>query len=607
MKLLSLAVEGFRSFLTSQHLDLSTLAPGLYLVSGANLLEPSLEGNAAGKSSLFEAFYWCLYGKTSRSLKASNIRSWSGGGPCAVTVAFDQATIHRTWNPNSLLLNHEPVDQGTLDTALGISPETLLHSVYFAQFSPFFLDLTPTARMEIYSAVLGLGLWEQKSDEAKEWAKEAGVAVKNAELAYARIEERLRTLQSLDYSASLADWQAQQEKRIQAAAREIGDIERDLARLSPELAEAGAALLGARQAAKLHAAELEEAQEAANRAAEARLTAERQGAAAQAKFTAAMEAAKRFAALKVGECPECGQAIPAGHTKSHTEHLRKAVKVAEAEVKAKMAEVKEATALTDRTLKALKHLRDLTPNSDTIKAKHASLEQRSADLNKRKYTLAHSLAALRHEANPFLAEVAKVKKQVEELKKEARTHQAELDELRTIQAQFEFWVKGFKEVRYQVMQESLIQLNAEANECLHSLGLEEWALEFIVEQETKSGTMRRGFLCEVMSPYTEDRVPWEAWSGGESQRLRLAAQLGVANLLTSRTGRQFDFEFWDEPTTAMSPGGIKDLLRTLQERAQTQGKRIFVADHRAFDFPFDGTLLIEKTEEGSMLKELEVA
>ncbi len=69
MKLQRISITGFRSFRTTQVLLLNKMYPGLWLVTGENEVEPELGANGAGKSSLFEAVHWALYGKTSRSLK----------------------------------------------------------------------------------------------------------------------------------------------------------------------------------------------------------------------------------------------------------------------------------------------------------------------------------------------------------------------------------------------------------------------------------------------------------------------------------------------------------------------------------------------------------
>ena len=58
-------IEGFRSFAKPITVSLDQ-APGLYLISGDNQLEPELGGNGVGKSSLMEALFWVFYGRIDR-------------------------------------------------------------------------------------------------------------------------------------------------------------------------------------------------------------------------------------------------------------------------------------------------------------------------------------------------------------------------------------------------------------------------------------------------------------------------------------------------------------------------------------------------------------
>jgi energy-coupling factor transporter ATP-binding protein EcfA2 len=123
-----------------------------------------------------------------------------------------------------------------------------------------------------------------------------------------------------------------------------------------------------------------------------------------------------------------------------------------------------------------------------------------------------------------------------------------------------------------------------------------------VERETKSGTVSRGFNVFVRSPDSADAVPWEAWSGGETQRLRLAGTMGLMDLIADRVGRQPTMEVFDEPTDRLSGDGIDDLVTLLSSRAKLEQKRIFLVDHRSLDAGrFDGQLRVVYNEHGSQL------
>ena len=110
----------------------------------------------------------------------------------------------------------------------------------------------------------------------------------------------------------------------------------------------------------------------------------------------------------------------------------------------------------------------------------------------------------------------------------------------------------------------------------------------------------RGFAVHVRSPHNPRPVPWAAWSGGESQRLRLAAQEGLGNLIRASTGSDVPLEVWDEPTDGLSDSGISDMLDSLSARAASERRQIWVIDHRALDYGgFDGEVTVVKGPGGS--------
>ena len=106
----------------------------------------------------------------------------------------------------------------------------------------------------------------------------------------------------------------------------------------------------------------------------------------------------------------------------------------------------------------------------------------------------------------------------------------------------------------------------------------------------------------VRCPEWKEPVQFEEWSGGETQRLRLAGDLGLSNLIMERAGLTGMIEFYDEPSKHMSPQGLLDLAETLHQRALDTGKRIFLVDHHLIDFgDLAGVLTVIKDDKGSRL------
>jgi DNA repair exonuclease SbcCD ATPase subunit len=107
----------------------------------------------------------------------------------------------------------------------------------------------------------------------------------------------------------------------------------------------------------------------------------------------------------------------------------------------------------------------------------------------------------------------------------------------------------------------------------------------------------------VQSPSNKQQVPFEVWSGGESQRLRLAAQMGLSNLIRSTSGTTLNLEVWDEPSQFISAGGVEDLLDSLRNRATQEKRQVWVVDHRTLGYSdFDNIITVCKNLDGSYIK-----
>ena len=189
----------FRSF-KGRHKFNFDRPPGLYFLRGRNEAEPNLGANGAGKSTIFDALCWGLYGKSLRNLKAGTIHGWdSEQSSTWVNLALrdDQDNIdliHRAWSPNSLLLNGEFVVQDRLTRHLGIDENSFKHSIVHPQHGDMFFDLAATPKLQLFSSVLNLDYWMSLSDLAKTKAKSNETATVNFEKKIAKYEGRLETV-----------------------------------------------------------------------------------------------------------------------------------------------------------------------------------------------------------------------------------------------------------------------------------------------------------------------------------------------------------------------------------------------------------------------------
>lgn len=579
MRLEQVEIQGFRSFAASNTLDFTTLAPGLYHVAGHNEVEPELEGNGAGKSSLFDAVFWTLYDRTSRGLRAGAVKNWHSKLQCAGIVSLVGAagpmSVMRCWQPNALEVavgkaDAEPIAQAELERLLGMSPEAFLYACYFAQFTPSFADLKPAEQTELFTAALGLQIWEDASRTASDKTRNAELSLQTLRQELAGLVGQAEGLLAHDHEAECKAWEKERRKRASEALAALREAEAAVERLRPSLERSYKGAMAFR-------AGREKVEQAAQETAVAGHEERR------------LE--KELATLQARDlktCPTCGQPWTQKHIVAEIHLAKNRLENA----------VRNSDALLtkhDELLRSLMQYRDA--ESDYGKKEVALGEATiTADMLKK------NVASIKAEKNPH-EKAAKDAMERGELLAEAIEKATREIERRERNAEASrYWIKGFKELRLSIIRTSLEQLVVESNEALFQLGLQDWGIEFDVERENKTKGITKNFSIMVRAPHTKEAVPWEAWSGGESQRLRLSIAMGFANLLTSRMGVRPNFELWDEPSTWLAQAGIEDLLEVLAERAKRQQKIILLADHRALDFGgFAGTISVTKTAAGSAL------
>ena len=248
-----------------------------------------------------------------------------------------------------------------------------------------------------------------------------------------------------------------------------------------------------------------------------------------------------------------------------------------------------------------KELSDYRTNIAVIDTKKHALEIQRRELDNID-DLRVELVAVENEVNPYIEKQEKLQLDIITV-----THELEklADRKKVLNSKLEsykYWVTGFKNIRLTVISENLERLQLEVNSSLEYLGLSDWNIYLDIDKENKTGGIKKGFNVMVQSPYNDEQVPWEVWSGGESQRLRLAGAMGMSNMILDGLGIESNIEVWDEPSNWLSEEGITDLLEILHTRARDLNKVIFIVDHRSLEFGgFESIVNVVKDKNGSFI------
>lgn len=602
-------IKNFRSYAGDHTFDFPT-EPGVYFLTGANEQEPTLGSNGAGKSSFLDAITWCLYGRTTRGLKASDIISW-GQDTCEVelnlSVGETDLAVKRSQKPNALYLNKKLVDQQELEKHLRLNFESFLYAVLTPQFGKSFFSLSPTDKLNLFSELLELNFWLEKSELAGALLKQyAGhiealntkITHKNGQLA--SLESNLISLKEKSDSFNTT-----RTEDIKVLRRTLSDLEFELDSLSESL-QSRHDPIDTAVAATSKKRELKKLFESRDMCLEDIKITSREIASLKKQQNSINEEILELTKLK-GHCPTCQQFVDKGYVEVVIEGLRKQLTHTARVITFNEEGLQTFTKLivkTNMSIQVEERKLELLEAS-AVQAQQDLLKDQSKfkELQKEEQGLNAKIVALKKEQNPFneLIKDNIAKQQI--LKDQIKENKDKITAIQVEEASATYWVGGFKRLRLFIVEQAFQTLEVEINNSLTQLGLEDWQITFDVERENKTGGVTKGFMVFVAAPGTDKPVRWESWSGGETQRLELAGTLGLANLIMQQAGLQNKIELFDEPTKHLSGEGRDDLANTLHERAIAEGKKIWIADHSAISNfgAFKDTITVRKSKNGSSI------
>lgn len=536
-------LHNFKSYRGGHSFQLPS-RPGLYFLTGKNKDNSRLGANGIGKSTLLDAIFWACYGRSLRGLRGAEIIT-RGQKTASVTLTLhvgDQRyVIRRTQAPNLLTVNKLTVDQPYVDKLLRLTPIQFTYSVIFPQFGKPFFELAPAAKLELFSEIMGLNFWLDKSKQAQDEADQLADEIAKF--------EREATRQEAQYEALERELPG-----LKAKQADVKDLNRIVAGFK---------------------AKLEKAQQDQHAAREKAQKAREVNAIAKAAVDTCHQVVESLSKLGA-KCPICLQTVSAAHLRAEKARAVGYLTQQKTHAEAALAQSKAAT-----------------QRADLLATDERVIQGNLADWS-RKLAEAASYAKL----------VQSKQAQMDALAVSITNLDTRLDRLVVRHEKAQFWVAGFKRVRLFIIDEILRQLELEVNNNLSALGLPDWQITFDVERENKSGGITKGFATFVVPPGSGEPVRLEAWSGGEYQRLRWAGELGLANLIMDRAGLVNSIEFYDEPSRHLSTEGVADLADTLAQRADDTERVIFLVDHASIESGnFTGVITVTKDEKGSALHE----
>lgn len=601
MRFLEIRIKNFLSYGEEQVIPLEK--QGLVAVLGRNEDTQGADSNGSGKSAIFDAMVYALYGETLRGLKADDVVNRRVGKDCLVGLKVEEQDrvyeIVRTRKltgkkkPNSLYLfvNGSDVSGGTnqitqevIDSIVGMDRTTFTQSVLLGTGAVSFCDMTDSQQKNILDDILQL----ESLQRARNLVREKLTGVRN-ELASVntKIEAHTEFLHNTELRraklvTALHSFEAE---RLQNKLQRVQDVVRIRIRIEECMRGESLASIEAEANA------LEKEHEELNvKRAKVLLENSKEIEELQAnvvqlrtKMGDVLSRRNRYQddiinANKVAGkmCPTCGQLVDGTFSEDVLRDLDGCLKSAEEELsglKHDLANAQQALDLVQESVKVKlrkidKALNEMTQRKLLLSTKFVKREvalNRIVELEQDALNAQLLVDELVEQDNTYTplvaecdAEIASVKDGLRLLKHKKHRHDMHVKYLM-------FWNHGFSNQGIKsFMLDSVIPfLNERAQYYADILSGGDLRIEFLTQTEKKSGGWKEQFHVKVLNKNGAD--VYKGNSSGEKRRSDVAVGWALGDLAAARASKPMRFRGLDEPFENLDATGRSAVMRLLNE------------------------------------------
>ena len=614
MKIVNITAQNFMSF---KELSLDVPDSGLIFVGGEVKGSSVTSSNGAGKSALFEALCFGLYGKTLRGSSASEIANWASPRNCLVQIQFfddhDKVyTVRRYRNHkeegNALYILRDDDDitsqdsratQELIEAIVGMSWMVFSTAVVFGEKAQRFTEAKDSEKKAIFDEILMLQRYQDALKALREDLKKlrdtrtalmagATAAGSTHEAALRELDEAATAVAELELSRESSQGQ------LTVIAYELDRLrtERDDVDANLQLAQQERDALDANNRELMTTVteadrnRLRVSEKASRPAIEKRMEITR----LTEQITETEAKVKALGKLHGKEsCPTCLQPISAHSMESVNAHyqqqltaLRDRHVAASAALIKLQQEEREATAEASKMLNdimAIKtdidgKLRRIIVAITTTSAKARDLGNRVSQLERQQDSL-----TMRYEERKLALEqqVERAAQRVERCAAEynekiAAVAGSEIDEV-----YLKFWEEGFgnQGIKSFLLDEILPALNDRVGYYASALMGEGTRIEFDTESTLKGGGLRDKFDIRIMRD--DIKVDYVACSNGERRRIDVAILLALQSLVYERNAAGCNLVVLDEVFDSLDRVGIEKVISLLSDEAAS--KVVYVISH----------------------------
>jgi DNA repair exonuclease SbcCD ATPase subunit len=626
LKIIRAKAEDFCLF---EALEVPLDKQGLVWIGGVNKDTDAADSNGAGKSTIFKAITWGLYGKCLDSKGGDEVvRS----GAKSARVSIELESNGESWvirrerrgstprlaieRSGSALPGSRDELQEIIDGLVGLDYDGFRNTVLFGQrdFHRFIVSKDADRKTMLHS-VLGTLVYRACHADAK---------AHNADL----------KRKSDEATAEAAKWQAKSEEYDLVAIQEQFDRwENERENRSKQLAEsaktylakakdcashkaASEALLAEAAEARAEVQDYDQILEQIKLASEAdkRRSAEASEARPEIESVKRQiaEHTKRLDRLCEGRCDVCNSRLDgaaplalktsiqsemdlASQTlRQLEEKYHKAKTLAEA-ARARKADWEARKNAADKMLSKASRLEAEAARESNLAAQFDSWKE----MARSKAEEAKKSAA---ESNPHQNSLEVASQKLGEYSKALESSQARVAALAQERAHWEFWTRGFSDQGMPsfVLDAAMPILTERANEYLGILSDGDITMSFSTQRELKSskGEMRD----EIGVAWVIEGSPGYPPSGGQLKKMEIATDLALMDLVASREGARLDLLMMDEVLDGLDAEGAQRVVMLLQELRKNHGTILVISHQDDLADAFEKAWYVTKRNGESKLK-----
>jgi len=605
---------------------------------GENADNVAANSNGAGKSSVFDAIYYGLYGKSLRSVPARDlIRRTATDANLSLffeskgrnylvqrSIVNGKQKLELSEGGMAIYANNKTELQVELERILGMSPDLFAHVVLMGKGGRLFSELGDAGRKKLIEGVLELQVYEQAASVAGKRIRELegemeGIGLRTSmwEGELVRLKERIA-----DEGASGLEWSSSNEL-------EILDNEDQEERVEVELIKARSALdaLPALQDSKVF--ELSDrVKEKIRECKEYQQKLRETGAQGERDFSRQIAEQTAICAQIEGEvftknkmyfdevCPTCGHDVNVLHDGEHSteEESRKLE-----EERAALALLEEERELTRMALKDLedesrieevKLEEELALYKSALEEEKAramraeAADQRCKHLEEKRDGIRRRLVALRKARNPYSASLKVSRSREEEIEKSLREAGERSTSIGSL-LRVEQVLKGMfspRGIRSLLFESVIPELNDLLNEYVGLVSEGQISVSLSITSETQGGELREEIDFKVWNP--TGGGSYESLSSGERGRLDLPLSFALRSM-AGRRGVLCNMVLLDEVFENMDTNGVDSIMSLLRHVVEGEGSTIdsaiVITHDDEFSSAFDRVLLAKKKGGGTVV------